>query len=314
MNRRQMLEWIGMAGVGLTTAGCASMTRHMASGTVTRSPLGLQLYTIQPVLLSDPAATLKAVAALGYKEVETLGCFGLDPMLLADAVAGAGLTSPSQHLMPFGLEKDFAARVRRELSMAELERSFVARFADMDAMLKEAIGWAKRLGQRYIVWQIVWPSEIHDAAATRAFAKRLNRAGQICADQGLGFAFHNHGNELVPLDGHRPYDLILDHTDPRLVKLEMDICWMASKGADPIAYLRAHPDRYRLCHLKDVNGAGKSVPAGQGIVPFEPIIQACEASGVEHYYVELDAAVEPMKIVSDAADYFGRYLTRASHG
>lgn len=273
-----------------------------------RTKLGLQLYTVLDLLQQDLEGTLKQVAALGYREVETLGVFGMDAKRFRAALDAAGLVSPSQHLMPLGLEKDFAARVHRELTLEELERRFLERFADVEALIGEAADWARTLGQKYLVWQIIWPSQMRSEQTIRAFADALDRAGRLAARAGLKLAFHNHGGEFQPVDGIVPYDLIVEETDPHLVDLEMDVCWMISKQRDPIAYLDRFPGRYRLMHLKDVDAQGKSVPVGEGIVPFRAVVAAARKAHVRHMYMELDAPKDPMAVVRDAARYLAPLL------
>ena len=37
------------------------------------------------------------------------------------------------------------------------------------------------------------------------------------------------------MEGRLPYDVLLDATDPDLVKLEMDLFWISRGGQDPLA-------------------------------------------------------------------------------
>ena len=55
----------------------------------------------------------------------------------------------------------------------------------------------------------------------------------------------------MPVDGVVPYDYLMSNTDPNLVKIELDVGWLATAGVDPVAYLRRHAGRVIACHLKD---------------------------------------------------------------
>ena len=56
------------------TAVPASVTAQRKLG-----PLGLQLYSVRDLLKHDFAGTLQKIAAIGFKEVEFAGLFGLAP-------------------------------------------------------------------------------------------------------------------------------------------------------------------------------------------------------------------------------------------
>ena len=55
----------------------------------------------------------------------------------------------------------------------------------------------------------------------------LNKAGETARAHGLTFCYHSHDFELAPMDGKIPLDFMLASTDPSLVKLQMDVYWMA---------------------------------------------------------------------------------------
>ena len=62
-------------------------------------PIGLQLYTVGKQMEADPAGTLKAVAATGYRQVE-LSPIGKTPAKdLKKLLDENGLTNPSGHYM-----------------------------------------------------------------------------------------------------------------------------------------------------------------------------------------------------------------------
>lgn len=69
-------------------------------------------------------------------------------------------------------------------------------------------------------------------------------------------------------------EFLLANTDPDLVFFEMDLPWTPPGGADPVQCLRKHPGRYRLMHVKDMQGVrrfcGDGGDSKQGIelVPF----------------------------------------------
>ena len=64
------------------------------------------------------------------------------------------------------------------------------------------------------------------------------------------------------------FDTLLARTDPPLVGIEMDVYWVTKAGSDPIWYLRHHPHRFPMLHLKDATAAPerRMVDVGAGTI------------------------------------------------
>jgi sugar phosphate isomerase/epimerase len=292
-----------------TFLGTAALLLANARATArTPVPLGLQLYTVMPLLEQDFDGTLGLVAKIGYREVETIGAFGRDPAAVRDLLDKHGLRSPSQHLLPGALYDVFNKLTRKELTFDEASRIWRQEMAleRVEPVLHESILRARALGQKYIVWQILWPQQMQTRVDLEKFCRALNKAGELCAREGHVLNFHNHAAEFEARDGIVPYDFILANTDPRWVKLEIDLYWAVKAGVDPIQYFRRHAGRYRQCHLKDGTAGGEITVVGEGIMKFQPLIEAARAAGVEHYYVEQDGAADPLKASRQAYDYLRR--------
>lgn len=101
---------------GLTAA--AALAYGAAGARTRRRPLGIQLYTLMALLDADFDGTLRKVAAMGYREIETLGSFGRDPAMVRALLDKYDLRSPSQHIMPPGLYEVFGAGSRGEIDRA----------------------------------------------------------------------------------------------------------------------------------------------------------------------------------------------------
>src|SRR6266576_208355 len=110
MDRRTFLE---------SAAALLATTRATAGTPV---PLGLQLYTVMPLLEQDFDSALGLVAKIGYREVETIGAFGRDPAEVRDLLDKHGLRSPSQHMVPGNLYDVFNRLTRKELTLDEASR------------------------------------------------------------------------------------------------------------------------------------------------------------------------------------------------
>jgi len=271
-------------------------------------PWGLQLFTVLPLLEQDFEGTLRAVAALGYREVETIGAFGRDPAYVRRLLDHCGLVSPSQHLASDALYASFARWAAHLMPLEDLRRQYVAalRPETVEPLVRDAIAKAKVLGQSYVVWPILMAPHLATRQLIDAFTARFNRAGAICRDEGLTFAYHNHNLEFATIDGQVIYDLITDQTDPQLVKLEMDLYWVTKGGADPIAYLKRNAGRVKLIHLKDAAPDGDFAPVGSGTLDIPRLVGAARAQGAEHIYVEFDRSTDPLRVIRESIDYLQR--------
>jgi sugar phosphate isomerase/epimerase len=239
-------------------------------GTLERSPgrlerIGLQLYTVRGLMERDVARTLEMVAAVGYDEVEFAGYFDETPKRLRTLLDDAGLVAPSCHVPLADLTK-------------HSERTFDA---------------AEVIGHRYIVMPWLDPEERRSLDDYRRVAAGLNRAGELARARGLRVGYHNHDFELAPIDGERPYDVLLAETDPALVWFEMDFYWMTRGGGDPLAYFGRHPGRFHLCHLKDMDRRGEMADVGAGRIDFGKILQRRAEAGLRHFFVEHDQPADP---------------------
>jgi len=301
MNRRFLLRAAAAGGTLLGT-GLISPHRALASQAM---PLGLQLFTVMTLLEQDFEGTLETIASIGYREVETIGAFGREPRRVRELLDKHGLRSPSQHLVPGQLYAAFLKFTRREMTEADVQQIWLREMSieRVEPIIEEAAGRAKALGQKYIVWQIIWPEQMQTRESLDQFCEALDTAGKLCAQEGLVFNFHNHAAEMQTRDGYVPYDVILESTDPAKVKLELDFYWAARAGVDPVDYLEKHADRYTQCHLKDSTSDGDFATVGQGVLDIPRYLQAGRKAGIEHFYVEYDRSDDPMTVVRDAYAY-----------
>jgi len=90
MNRRSFLRTSAASSV---FAGTAQTLSALAADNAYRANIGIQLYTLRDALNADTPATMKAVAAAGYKQVEMYGFPNCDDMIKAAGENGLALNS-----------------------------------------------------------------------------------------------------------------------------------------------------------------------------------------------------------------------------
>lgn len=244
--------------------------------------VGLQLYTLRSELSKDPEGTLKQVAQIGYKEVETFGYaggkfFGKTPAEFKSLLGGLGLSTPSGHYMPGNLKKDWS----------------------------QVVDHAAESGQKFMMCAFLFPQDRKTIDDYKKLGELFNQAGEVCQKAGIQFGYHNHDFEFQPLEGQLPYDLLLKETDPKLVKMELDLYWATHAGIDPLALFKQNPGRFPLVHLKDMARTEKRefAEVGTGSIDFQRVLDARKLAGIEHYFVEQDAVTKGTPLEAIAISY-----------
>lgn len=249
-------------------------------------------------MADDVAATLDALAAIGYDEVEFAGYFGHPPAKIREWLDGAGVATPAAHV---GMEQLAGDGLTSSLEAATV------------------------LGHRWLV--LPWiPAQMRTANGYRAIADTLNSAGAAARDAGVRIAYHNHDFEFEPLgqpsepqgqpsqrqsqpsepQSRTGYDLLLERLDPSLVDMEIDFHWSAAAGVAVEPLVADHPGRFALCHLKDLDAQGGMADVGAGTIDWAALFALSEEAGLRHYFVEHDNPADPL--ASARASY--RYLSR----
>lgn len=284
MDRR---TFIGAMAAAVAAPGVVSDRLLIPAPASRLDRIGLQLYTVRDLLKQDFEGTLARVAAIGYREVEFAGYFDHTPQQVRAVLDRNGLDAPAAHVA----------------------------FETMDDGWDAVLHTARLIGHRFVVCPWIPEEQRRTPDDWRRVGDRFNRAGAACRDAGLRFAFHNHSYEFERFaDGTFPYDLLLAHTDPALVTLELDLFWITFGGGDPLAYFTRYPGRFPLVHVKDMKP--KSAPdvtpdqvmaaVGQGSIDWKRIFARSREAGIEHYFVEHDQPADPFASIRASYDYLRR--------
>lgn len=284
MNRRTFIR----ASVAATVA--ASARPSWAIDSPRRiNRIGLQLYTVRRAMKKHFDDTIAQVAAIGYKEVEFAGYFHHSPKEIRDLLDKNGLAAPSCHV-------DYAVVQKK---------------------WPETLDAAQTIGHRYIICPWIDEKQRKKPDGWKRAANLFNKAGDAAKKAGIQFGYHNHSFEFQPADslgGKLPYDFLLAETDPNLVVMEMDLCWISVAEKDPVAYFDQYPGRFPLVHVKDwvkdstvssgykgamgqtVKYHGRMADVGQGSIDWKNLFANDSKAGIQHYFVEND---EPKSAFDD---------------
>jgi len=225
-------------------------------------PVGLELYSVRDALAKDLPGTVTAVAKLGYEVVEFYSpYFAWTPQAAKDVrklMDDLGIRCLSTHNSPAAIAPEG---------------------------IQKAIELNQILGSRDII--VASAGKVVDIDGWKAFGARLNEAAEKLKPAGMFTGFHNHATEWRPIAGQRPMDVLAASTTKDVI-LQLDIGTCVEAGADPVAWIKAHPGRTKSVHCKDwAPGRGYAVLFGEGVSPWSGIFEQAESvGGVQHYLIE----------------------------
>jgi len=161
---------------------------------------------------------------------------------------------------------------------------------------------AAAIGMKYLICPYIGPQK--DLDAYKRIAAEFNKAGEICKQRGLKFAYHNHDYSFKKVQGEFPQDVLMMNTNKALVDFEMDMYWVVAAGEQPINWFRKYPDRFKLCHVKD-RGGKETTTLGKGNIDYPAILKDAANHGMKYYIVEQEEyeGTTPINAARDDAEY-----------
>ena len=284
IKRRNFIKTAGGFAAGLAVApyACSSNSdsSQADSAQEINKKFGIQLYTLRDDFPKDPKGVLAKVASYGYKQIESYE---------ADRGMFWGMSN-----------KDFKAY------MDELGMEIISSHVNIDEDFERKAAEAAEIGMEYLICPWRMQETLDDYYAV---AEDFNAKGEICRQNGIKFAYHNHAYTFTAMDGRLPHDLLMENTDPELVEHEMDIYWIVTAGQDPIEWIKKYPNRFTLSHMKDrmknAEEAEATCTLGTGIIDFPSIVEAGKANGMKHFIVEQERydGTTPLESAKDNAQY-----------
>jgi sugar phosphate isomerase/epimerase len=263
-------------------------------------PLGIQLWTVKEDAAKDLEGTLRKVYAAGFREIEFAGFYDKSAAEIGALLKGIGFSLVSMHA-----------------GAGDIARNGGQILAD-----------AKTLGLRYIVCsspgvspekdKLPWEEKMKavDLSDWKWNADLFNKFGKQVSDAGMSFGYHNHSAEFKKFDGKTAFDHLYEMTDPKLVKIELDVGWVMVAQQDPIAILNKYKDRVIALHVKDVakrmspDKDPPSVALGEGVVDWKAVIGTAKKNGTKAFFYEQE---EPFtRPILESVKISGDYLQKLS--
>lgn len=274
MNRRSFL---GNAATGFGAAALLNAIPNslqaMANSKGIAMPLGFQSYVYRQVIGQKPSDTMKELAGYGYQNVEWC--------------------SPKGYMGDFApLAKYTGKELKKLTNDAGLQTTschFTWQEIMSDDSLAERIEFANQLGLKHMVCSGGLAAATADDIKKRC--DQMNHVGELVTKGGMVAGYHNHNGEFDQKLNNLPvYDIMLEHLDPSLVKMQFQVAAITS-GYKAQDYFRKFPGRFISAHLQDYAPADhtKEVVMGTGIVDWKDFFAAAKTGGLKYIFVEMES-------------------------
>ncbi len=279
VNRRAFLAG-GLLGATVLASGAhgarekgkaVRKTTRLRSGGRTRTPVGLQLYSVRKDCQKDLPGTIAAVAKMGYKGVEFAGYYGRSAQDLRKLLDDNGIVCCGTHT---GIDTLLGDR------------------------LAETIAYNKTLGNEYLVVPSLPEKYRATHQAWLDTAQLFNELAEKVKPQGMQVGYHNHGVEFTRMDGELPWDTFYGNTRKDVI-MQLDLGNALHGGADPLPYLYQYPGRATTVHIKEYSKTNDKALIGEGDIPWKAFFALSRAVGaVKWYIVEQEShAYAPLECV-----------------
>jgi len=295
-NRRSFLKNTGALALGSIIF--PEIMRGSASYSTSALPaIGIQTFTVNSLINADTPGTLKKLAEIGFKNIEIASYskgmyFGYKPKEFKALVESFGMKLISCHVMGMSFDKMMPAPANptpeQQKQLDQIKKMISPDLLNITDNAQQIVDGAAEAGIQYVVCAstaIKTMDQIKQAVAT------FSKTGELCKKAGLQFAYHNHATEWDLVEGKTAYDVILSQTDKNLVKLELDLGWVATAKKDPVELFKGNPGRFPLLHVKDFNLETKTImPIGQGNIDFKKAFANADLAGLKYFFYEQDNA------------------------
>jgi len=251
---------------------------------------GVQLYTVRDLLEHGPRYTFESLSAMGFTHAEWFDVTTLKS--LGPMAQSSGLEISSCHIL-------------------------VPYLTDQPEKLLDKLA---EFGVSNLVLGYLLEEERLSLDQYKRLIDQLNKFGGHCLERDIRLAYHNHAFEFDPMEGVRPFDLMIDHLSSELVSFELDVFWLRFAGLDPAAMIRRLGNRCTMLHLKDLKlpptpvaqdtaTPDMFVELGKGEIDLPAVLAAAKEVGVSQYYIEQDwAAGNPLDSLQHSLKYFRSIL------
>jgi len=215
----------------------------------------IQLYSVSEDFKKNNAATVQALAGMGYRGIEfafTFGC--MSPGELVSLLKNANMKAVG--IYSAGLDNLLNSSDDIYRYSGYLKNPYVT------------VGSPELLED--------WDSAI----------EKVKEAGIVARKAGMTLLYHNHREEIELLGNKPALSVLADRTEPEIIKIELDTHFIAKAGSNPVEWLENYKGRVPVLHLKDIKKDGSVTETGEGILDIPAVCRKAREIGVKWLVVE----------------------------
>jgi sugar phosphate isomerase/epimerase len=263
-------DFLNRTGAALAAGGLASLLGTALRANPLNLPIGFQGYDARFLLMKDWNRGWRELRDIGFQSVDLVSFKG------------------------YGYEKSPLANltgreIRKALDVVDMQcENCQFSYSELHNLFDEKLKFSRDLGLKNIICAPA-PDKMKTMDDWKWQADRLNDLGKKLRQAGFQLGYHNHDIEFLPVDGSRPYDLLMANTDPTLVMFQIDVGNLTFGGADAVEYLSKYTNRYFSMHAKDYLTGRTSVPVGQGSLNWKKIFEIAKKAPMQNYFAEVAA-------------------------
>jgi len=303
MKRKQFLQRTGAAMLG--TMFLQNKTLASIANLPAGQSMGLQLFTFFTTIDQDVEGTLKKIAAVGYKKIESAfsrkgGYYGMKPKEFAKFLKDNGMSWKSHHVLGAPFKRPAGAKPPVG---ADGKPITIPPMKNLQDNMQELID---EVAEGEVEYLVCASTPVTTLDEIKSSIEVLNKTDEACKKAGVVFAYHNHDAEFRGIEGQIPYELFLSQTK---MQMELDLAWATKGGKDPVELFKQHPGRFPLWHVKDLDKEMNTVlPVGEGTIDFKRIFASAETSGMKHFFVEHDMPKDALASITSSYNYLSKML------
>lgn len=292
-SRRNFIKYVGLGAAAITLKDFG-FSQKKGSGYV--PSIGFQLYTLRKEIEKDFEGSIRRIAAMGFRGVETY------PLPSNVTLEQAAKGFKSNGLKVIGMHTELPVGEER----AKIEKMAAA------YECKNVIypGWPKGLSAQDPNLMARVGEIFKTVDDTKRRVDLYNEINTYLQSKGLRFGLHNHWWEFEKFDGIVPFYYFLEHLD-RNMFFEIDTYWAKTGGQNPAKVVGDFGKRAPFLHIKDGPATKDDkmfahVPAGTGSLDFRSIVKA-GGKNIQWMIVEFDEYDEN---IFDGMQQSYNYLTK----
>lgn len=297
LSRRSFLKQLGL------TAAVSALPASSFAGFSAAVPPGMKIGYASITWGGNDVQAIKDIASLGFKGIQlranTLETYSQKPDELRQLLKEHNLTVPV-------------------FSSGNVNINPAEKQVHMDKHIKHAKFLKSIGGGPYL--QLTNNARPKDRQPTaqelKDIGKLMTEIGKRTADEGITVVYHNHMHQL----GETPQEVeqIMEATDPKFVKLLLDIAHYHQGGGDPVKAIKQYKDLIHVLHLKDVQPLANSgenartykfVELGQGKVDMMGVFNALTEIKFKNWgIIELDGVPDKSRSPLQCAQISKEFL------